>query len=122
MQSMWEEPKPEEQEAIIKRVAETIYKYDMDLVAILMLESIKPLATVGSQLARFVVAPFIPFVGEKSMPYLATFERKENVEKLIRVLEERGKKDEAEERGEKGRRKEQSNKAQKKGWRRLLPI
>jgi len=112
---MWDEPTPEEKEDIIKRVADAIYKYDMDLVAILFLESIKPLASVGGQLARYMLAPFVPFVGERSMPYLATFQEKENLEKLIKVLEERGKKDEAE-----GR--EQSSKAQKKGWRRLLPF
>lgn len=93
---LWDEPTAEEQELIIKRVAETIYKYDMDLVAILFLESIKPLTTVGGQLARFLIAPFIPFIGEKSIPYLATFEKRENLEKLIRLLEERSKQDEAE--------------------------
>lgn len=117
---IWDDPTPEEKEDIIKRVAETIYKYDMDLVAILFLESIKPVASVGGQLARYMLAPFVPFFGERSMPYLATFQEKENLEKLIKVLEERGKKDEAEQRREKDN--EQSGKAKKKWWRRLLPI
>jgi len=94
-ESMFAEPKPEDQERIIEKAADTIFKYDMDLVAILVLESIKPLATIGSQLARYMVAPFLPFIGERSMPYLATFERKENVEKLIKLLEERSRKEES---------------------------
>jgi hypothetical protein len=115
---MWEEPEPEKQEAIIKRMAEIIYKYDMDLGAIFLLEAIKPFASVGSQLVRFMVAPFIPFVGEKSIPYLATFERKENVEKLIRLIEERS-------REEDRKKREEEKKVEatpKKGWRRFLPF
>jgi len=114
---MWEEPEPEKQEEIIKQMAEIVYKYDMDLGAIFLLEAVKPFASVGSQLARFMVAPFIPFVGERSIPYLATFERKENVEKLIRLIEERSEEDR--------KRKEEEKKAKgtsKNGWRRLLPF
>lgn len=119
---MWDEPKPEEEDEIIRRVAETIRKYDMDLVAILFLESIKPLASVGGQLARYMVAPFVPFVGERSMPYLATFQRKENVEKLIRQLEERSKQEEMEREKEKEAKEEEGGGSPKKGWRRFLPF
>jgi hypothetical protein len=114
---MWEEPEPEKQEEIIKKIAEIIYKYDMDLGAIFLLEAVKPFASVGSQLVRFMVAPFIPFVGEKSIPYLATFESKENVEKLIRLIEERSEEDR--------KRKEEEKKVDgttKNGWRRFLPF
>jgi hypothetical protein len=64
-----------------------------------------------------MVAPFIPFVGEKSIPYLATFENKENVEKLIRLIEERTEEDR--------KRREEEKKVEatpKKGWRRFLPF
>jgi acyl-CoA reductase-like NAD-dependent aldehyde dehydrogenase len=118
---MWDEPTPEEKEDIIKRVAETIYKYDMDLVAILFLESIKPIASVGGQLARYMIAPFVPFIGERSMPYLATFQSKENLEKLIRELEERGKEEEIERR-QREERKAREGDTRKKGWRRYLPF
>jgi hypothetical protein len=113
---MWEEPEPEKQEEIIKKIAEIIYKYDMDLGAIFLLEAVKPFASVGSQLVRFMVAPFIPFVGEKSIPYLATFENKENVEKLIRLIEEHSEED---------RKRREEKKAEGtpiNGWRRFLPF
>jgi acyl-CoA reductase-like NAD-dependent aldehyde dehydrogenase len=119
---MWNEPTPEEEDEIIRRLAEAIYKYDMDLVAILFLESIKPLASVGGQLARYMVAPFVPFVGEKSIPYLATLQRKENVEKLIRQLEERSKQDEVERRKKKEAGEKEGGGSPRKGWRRLLPF
>lgn len=115
---LWDEPSSEEEEEIIKRFAETIYKYDMDLVAILFLESIKPIASIGGQITRYMVAPFIPFLGEKSMPYLATFQNKENLEKLIQELERLSK----QEKMEKDMRKEQGIETQKKGWRRYLPF
>jgi acyl-CoA reductase-like NAD-dependent aldehyde dehydrogenase len=115
---MWEDLKPEDQEKIIEKAAEIIFKYDMDLVAILLLESVKPVATIGSQFTRYMIAPFIPFIGERSMPYLATFERKENVEKLIRLIEERSREDEMKLREEEKRVKA----TPKKGWRRFLPF
>ncbi len=90
---MWDDPSDQEKDEMIKKAAETIYKYDMDLVAILILESMKPLASVGGQLSRFMVAPFIPFIGDKSMPYLATFQNKENVERLISLLEDMSRED-----------------------------
>ena len=118
---MWEDPSEKEKDEMIKKAAETIYKYDMDLVAILVLESIKPLASVGGQLGRYMVAPFIPFVSDKTLPYFATFQDKENVERLIKELEEYGRKEDElrkkmkEERAEKGSEK-------KSWWRRILPF
>jgi len=114
---MFEEPKPEDQEKIIEKAAETIYKYDMDLVAILVLESIKPLATIGSQMTRYMIAPFVPFIGERSIPYLATFESKQNVEKLIKLLEERSRKDESDQKNRKLREEKQVD--HRSRWRRL---
>lgn len=119
---MWEDPSDDEEDKIIKKAAETIYKYDMDLVAILILESMKPLASVGGQLARYMVAPFVPFIGDKSMPYLATFQNKENVERLIRELEEKGKKEEEEKKRLKQARKAEEGESPKKGWRKFLPF
>lgn len=118
---IWDNPSPEEKDEIIKGIAETIYKYDMDLVAVLLLESIKPLASVGSQMIRYVIAPFIPFIGEKSMPYLATFENRENLEKLIRLLEERSEQEDRERKRRKKLRKAKDG-SQRKGWRGLWPF
>ena len=119
---MWEDPSEEKETEIIKKTAETIYKYDMDLVAILILESIKPLASVGGQFARFVVAPFIPFIGDNSSPFFATFQDKNNVERLIQTLEEKGRKDEEEKKRLKKAMKEENKESPKKGWRKYLPF
>ena len=119
---LWDEPSPDESEDIIKRFAKSIYKYEMVLVAILFLESIKPIASVGGQFARYMVAPFIPFIGEESIPYLATFQDKDNVEKLIQEIERLNKQNEIKHKKEKDRMKEQGIETQKKGWRRYLPF
>ena len=119
---MWEDPSDEKETEIIKNTAETIYKYDMDLVAILILESIKPLASVGGQFARYVVAPFIPFIGDNSSPFFATFQNKNNVERLIQTLEEKGRKDEEEKKRLKQARKAENKESPKKGWRKYLPF
>ena len=117
--SLFEEPNSEQETEMIEKLANTIYKYDMDLVAILVLESIKPLTSVYGKMGRFIVAPFIPLIGEESMPYLATFEKKENLEKLIRLLEERGKADY--EIAKKMKEEAKVNES-KKGKRRLWPF
>lgn len=119
---MWEAPSDEKEEKIIKRTAETIYKYDMDLVAILFLESMKPLASVGGQLARYMVAPFIPFIGDKGLPFFATFQNKENVERLIKELEEKGRQEEEEKKRLKQARKAEEGESPRKGWRKYLPF
>lgn len=119
---MWEDPSSDKEDEIINRSAEIIYKYEMDLVAILFLETMKPLASVGGQFARYMVAPFIPFVGDKSLPYLATFQDKNNVERLIQKLEEKGKKEEEEKKRLKQARKAEEGESPKKGWRKYFPF
>jgi len=119
---LWEDPSDDKKNEIIKRTAETIYKDDMDLVAILILESIKPLASIGGQFARYMVAPFIPFIGDKSSPFFATFQNKNNVERLILTLEEKGRQEEEEKKRLKQARKAEEGESPKKGWRRYLPF
>jgi hypothetical protein len=119
---MWEDPSEKEKDEMIKKTAETIYKYDMDLVAILVLESIKPLASVGGQLGRYMVAPFIPFISERTIPYMATFQDKENVERLIKELEEHGRQEEELRKKLKEAEKVEKGSEKKSGWRRFLPF
>ena len=101
---MFEEPTPEEEEEIIRSVAEHIFRNDMDLVAILFLESFKPLASVYGPMARFMVGPFLPVYGDEAMRYIAVFQDKQNLEKLIGLLEEKSKED-SEKRQGKGKRR-----------------
>jgi len=90
--NLWDDPSPEEKDKMIQKIANIIFDYEMDLVAILFLESIKPVASVGAHMGRYMIAPFIPFIGQKSIPILATFEDRKNIDKLIQELEEKNKK------------------------------
>jgi len=53
---------------------------------------------------------------------LTTFQNKENVGRLIRELEEKGKKEEEEKKRLKQARKAEEGASPKKGWRKFLPF
>lgn len=124
---------PEDEEEMIRKIAEKVHKYGMDVAAILMIESIKPLTYIGSQMGRFFVSPFLPAFGDEigmsGEKFLQVFERRENVEKLLNLLEEMTKeedrqKKEAKEamKAEKASAIEAGETPRKKGWRRFLPF
>jgi hypothetical protein len=86
------EVKPEEEEKFIEETAQRIHKYGIETVAILFIESYKPLAYLGGQIGRFFLSPYLPIVsdkwGENSERFFLTFEKRENIDKLIKRLEE----------------------------------
>ena len=86
-----EEITPDEVEEVIDWMAREIYKYGMEVAAILFLESSKPVTYVGSQFGQAFLTPFLPFLGDevsvKGNKAMRVFEDRENVERLIRRLE-----------------------------------
>lgn len=87
-----DEISPEEEEEIIQKIAEAILRNKMVLPAILLLETSKPVAYIGSQMGRFFISPFLMVLGDdlfmKSEKFMSTFEKRDNIERLIRLLEE----------------------------------
>jgi len=87
-----DEATAEEEEEIIQKAAEAILRNKMVLPAILLLETSKPVAYIGSQMGRFFISPFLMALGDdaftKSEKFLSTFEKRENIEKLIRLIED----------------------------------
>lgn len=83
---------PEEEEKLIERVAKIIHNRGLDTPAILMLETFKPLSYIGTQFGRFYVSPFLSIFGDAfyndTEKLITLFEKRENVEKLIKRLEE----------------------------------
>ena len=131
----------EEADEIIEKAAERIHQYKMETVAILTLESIKPMVYIGGELSRFAIAPFLPALGpaynELGEKLLYVFEDRKNIEKLIVRLEdlvreeekqkEQKKQDEKEalsdeESNEKEESPDEEPKPEKKGWRKYLPF
>lgn len=79
----------EETERLVDKAASELKKRRLEAPAILMLESHRPLANIGSQ-AAIVFGPFlIPFLGfDVVNDYSRLFTKQENVERLLRKLEE----------------------------------
>ncbi len=100
---------PEQEEELIRKTADKIHEYGMDTAAILLLESSKPLVWIGGEMGRFFITPFIPAVSEswgiKSETILRVFENRENVEKLMKRLEELTREDEKKKAEEKAAKK-----------------
>jgi len=109
---------PEETEEILQKIAKRIHDYQMETIAILTLESMKPLAFVGSNLGRAVLSPFLPALGENlgvmGDKYLFVFEERANVERLVTILEEQVKADEAEKKRRKAEKKAQQEEEKKR--------
>jgi hypothetical protein len=134
----------EEVDSILQKAAEKIHLYGMETVAILTLESIKPLVYVGGELSRVVLAPFLPALGPDyntlGDKLIYVFEDRKNIEKLIQILEKmaagkyvppgkEGEKPEPEEKSAEGQaeapvkeEKEPEEKPERRGWRRWLPF
>lgn len=123
----WELSTEEEMDAMINRIADLVSKYQMETTAVLVLESIKPLTPAGGPLARVFVSPWLHFVGINTRQVINTLEEPKNIEKLIKILEER-EKEKAALRKEKqlaGQGESETNKNEKKvrsRLRRLLPF
>lgn len=124
---------PEDEDEMIRKIAETIHKYGLDVAAILMIESVKPLSFIGAQMGRFFVSPFLPALGEdvgiSGEKFLQIFEKHENVEKLITAIEELTREEEEQKKAEKAKKLEEKRAKieageapEKKGWRRFIPF
>ena len=115
----------EEEDELVKKAYELIAKYEMEVPAVLLLESIKPLVWVGGGLARIALSPFMMLFWNEGHAMIDTFEKRRNIERLIKMLEgrqkkEEAKKDEEPKGGEEAVKEEEPPKAAKKGWRRFF--
>jgi hypothetical protein len=133
---------PEIENEYIEKVAQKIHEQEMETAAILLLESSKPLVWVGGEMGRFFITPFVPIISDKwgvtSEKFFLVFEKRENIERLLKRLEELAVEDEANKRAEKEARKKVAQEkaketetasldqgqlqTEKKGWRKHLPF
>ena len=81
----------EEEARMMDRIASEVIKRRLETVAIMFLESIKPMSYVGSQLAMVFVGPFLAVFGDLGINYIKFFDKRENVEKLLQKIEEQTK-------------------------------
>ena len=80
---------PEDESEWVRKVAERIKRWQMETVALMVLYTIKPLSHIGGELGRFFVSPFVPLFGEDVEKFFAVFEKTQNIDRLIELLEQR---------------------------------
>jgi hypothetical protein len=108
---LWKVRTPEEIEEIIEKTAERIVQYDLEDPAILFFESIKPVALIGGRIGGAAFAWLIPFIGHTVDDYFVVFSEPANVEKLLRLIEEKRK-----EKEQAKKEKAEKEGAEKKKW------
>lgn len=119
----------EDEDEMIRKIAKTIHESGMNVAAILMIESFKPMSYIGASMGRFFISPFLPAFGDNigigGEKMLQIFEKQENLEKLVKAVEELEREDEERKKAEKLERKRveaEKGETPKKGWRRFLPF
>jgi hypothetical protein len=99
----------------------------MNLPGMIALETFKPTMYVGGFMGRFFFSPFTIILGtnfEKGTEKLfMALQNRENVDKLIKRLEQLEiEEKEVEKRAKEERNRLEQEKPQKKGWRRFIPF
>ena len=119
---------PEEEDEMIKKIAQKIHSTGLDVVAIFTFEGVKPVSHIGAMMGRLFVSPFLLVFGKEieanGEKFLQVFEKRDNVEKLIKAVEElvqeekdRKKDEKAKKLDEKSAKTESGETPTKKGWR-----
>jgi hypothetical protein len=107
---------PEEEEELIEKIAEYVHKHRLNDLAGIVLETATPLSFIGTQMGRFFLSPFLPGLGANleasSEKILHVFERRANVERLIRRIDQL---DQEEKKREKERKEEEKRLRQERG-------
>lgn len=78
----------QEEEEWLSKIARRIVDSRMEGVALFFLETVGPTSHVWSQLARIYFQPLFILIGPDSERLLAFAEEPENVEKLVKKIEE----------------------------------
>ncbi len=77
---------------LIQKIAQKIVDAGMEAPAILALETARPLSSIGSQLGRVMIVPWIGIFGwdamNKADNYMELLEDKNNVKKLVQKIED----------------------------------
>ena len=89
---MNQDTEPVNVDELVEKIAKKVVEIGMEAPAILALESARPLSFIGSQMGRTMIAPWFGIFGWDAMTkadvYMAVFENRKNVEKLVRRIED----------------------------------
>ncbi len=123
----------EDEDEMIGKIAQKIHEYGLNVAAVLMIESLKPMSYIGAQMGRLFISPFLPAFGENigisGEKLIQIFEKPENGEKLIKAVEKLAREEEERKKAEKAEKLERKRVEsdagrthKKKWWRRFLPF
>lgn len=87
---------PDKERELIEKVAKKIVDSDTEFFALMLLQTIKPVAWIAGELGFFYLAPFLPLLEDKGYDFLDTFEKRKNIERLIKRVEQLNKEKERE--------------------------
>ena len=114
----------EEEDELIDLIAHKIQEHGLDMYAVFMIESIKPLSYIGVNMGRVLFAPLLPalsnnagITGEKLFQIL---EKRDNVDKLLNAIEKLTKEEKERKKVEKAKKLEEKETHNKKWWQRLI--
>ena len=87
----------DEEVELIAKVAKGIHESGMDIAALIMLQTFKPLSYIGGEMSRVFLEPLLPILGDNAVTLgsqiITVFEKKENIDHLIQLIEEMEKKE-----------------------------
>ena len=85
--SLFQKVTPEEEREIIEKAYKWIKQKKLETAALLLIRGFGPFSFTGSMMLRFFLGPLIPFIGHREDVILSTFESKENLDRLEKMLE-----------------------------------
>ncbi len=89
---MYDDDRTLEEDEIIEKLAETIHKNGLDVVAVMALEIGKPFSYIGGQMGRLFLTPFLPALGDSvndlGNKMITILEEREMLDKLIKKLKQ----------------------------------
>lgn len=88
---LWKNRTQEEIDQIIEKVAQIIIERDLVEPAILFFHSYKPISPLGGRIGGMTFAWLIPFMGHIVDDYFVVFREPKNVEKVIKLIEQKNK-------------------------------
>ena len=83
---------PETEERMLNGLAEMIVKHRIETPAMFFLETVKPVSFYGALFIGVPIAPAFELFGIRAHDYAILFQKSENVERLLRKIEEKTRK------------------------------
>ncbi len=83
-----EKPTESEENEAIEKAAKKIANSEWSNLVIMLLRTFRPLFYIGGELATFFLSPLLIMFEDKGFKLINTFEKRENIEKLIARIEE----------------------------------